>query len=59
MGWHTPTFGTCNIGQFLMSSFILYGETAVKRKVVQLSLFGTHIRHCLRIIDGTAPPPPH
>ena len=37
-----------------MSFIILHGETAVKHKVVQLSFFGTHIRHCLRIIDGTA-----
>lgn len=39
-----------------MSFIILYDEIAVKHKVVQLSLFGTHIRHCLRIIDGTPPP---
>lgn len=46
-----------NVSQFVMSFIFLHGETADKYKVVQLSLFGTHIRHCLRITDGNPPLP--
>jgi hypothetical protein len=47
-----------NISQFVMSFIFLHRETAVKYKVVQLSLFGTHICRCLRITGGN-PLSPH